>query len=73
MAYVIQFKRGLKQDLPQLNVGEVGYAIDSNEMYIGTVNGNQLLNFDTADQISDIDAGMFGDTTTGLPVDGGEF
>lgn len=32
----IQVRRGLKQDLPSLAAGELGYAIDTQELYIGT-------------------------------------
>ena len=40
MSTIIKIKRGQKEVLPTLAVGELGYCIDTNEMYIGTVNGN---------------------------------
>lgn len=32
----IQIRRGLKENLPQLASGELGWAIDTQELYIGT-------------------------------------
>jgi hypothetical protein len=46
MGSKIQIRRGLKADLPTLDVGEVGYCIDTKELFIGTVTGNELLTFD---------------------------
>ena len=31
----IQHRRGLKEELPQLAAGELGWAVDSQELYIG--------------------------------------
>ena len=31
----IQHRRGLKEQLPQLAAGELGWAVDSQELYIG--------------------------------------
>jgi hypothetical protein len=46
----IKIKRGLKQDLPILQRGELGYATDTNELFIGVlaeptlVSDNVLIN-----------------------------
>lgn len=37
----IQNRRGLKEDLPQLSSAELGWSVDTRELYIG--NGNVLL------------------------------
>jgi hypothetical protein len=73
MAYKIQLRRGLKNDLPSLDNGEVAYTQDTNELYIGTAEGNRLLTFDTVEFLTEIDAGMFEETNTGIELDGGEF
>ena len=39
MSRRIQIKRGLLADMPILAVGELGYATDTNELYVGTVEG----------------------------------
>jgi hypothetical protein len=46
MPYKIQLRRGQKADLPQLDNGEVGYAQDTDELFIGSENGNKKLTFD---------------------------
>ena len=43
MADSIQIKRGLKESLPTLAVGELGYCSDTQELYIGTLLANQLI------------------------------
>jgi chitodextrinase len=40
----IQIKRGLKSELPILDIGELGYCTDSKELFIGTATGNVLVN-----------------------------
>jgi len=40
MSKKIQIKRGLKVGLPTLNEGELGYATDTKELFIGTASGN---------------------------------
>lgn len=55
MADKIQLKRGLKQDLPTLDNGEVGYVQDTEELYIGSTGGNKKLTFD-ADKYASYDA-----------------
>ena len=40
MANKIQVRRGLKSNMPTLSVGEIGYATDTRETYIGTGSGN---------------------------------
>lgn len=42
MSDKIQIKRGLKP-IPPLEEGELGYAIKTNEIYIGTDSGTNLL------------------------------
>jgi len=48
MANTIKIKRGLKTDLPTLAVGEMGYCTDTNELFIGTSTGNELINEDSS-------------------------
>ena len=43
MANLVKVKRGLKASLPALNIGEFGFATDTNEVYIGTASGNVKL------------------------------
>jgi hypothetical protein len=43
MANTIKIKRGLKTNLPTLEVGEQGYCTDTNELFIGTSTGNILV------------------------------
>lgn len=40
MAPKLQIRRGLKKDLPALAAGEFGLCLDTNEVYVGTPNGN---------------------------------
>jgi chitodextrinase len=40
----IKFRRGLTSNLPVLDVGEIGYCTDTGDVYIGTANGNVLVN-----------------------------
>ena len=40
MSRTIQIKRGLKADLPALAVGELGFTIDTHEVFIGSAAGN---------------------------------
>ncbi|XRG78428.1 hypothetical protein V5E38_22245 [Rossellomorea sp. GAMAL-10_SWC] len=42
MAQKIQIRRGLKANLPLLDVGEFGFTTDTNELFIGSSNGNIL-------------------------------
>ena len=44
MSNNIKIKRGLKAGLPNLEVGELGLATDTNEVFIGTPTGNELVN-----------------------------
>jgi hypothetical protein len=41
MGDLIRFKRGLKANLPTLEVGEFAYCTDTKEVFIGTSTGNQ--------------------------------
>ncbi len=43
MANKIQVKRGLKANIPALNVGEPGFTTDTKEFFIGSVSGNVQL------------------------------
>ena len=55
MSNIIKIKRGLKANLPTLEVGEMGYCTDTNELFIGTANGNELINEDsTINALGDI-------------------
>ena len=40
MAVTLKVKRGTSLNLPVLNVGELGFASDTNELYIGSASGN---------------------------------
>jgi chitodextrinase len=42
VARKVTVRRGLKADLPTLDIGELGYAIDTEELYIGSETGNVL-------------------------------
>ncbi|MED3562227.1 fibronectin type III domain-containing protein [Bacillus xiapuensis] len=42
MARKVIIRRGLKDELPQLDIGELGYTIDSEELFIGSGSGNVL-------------------------------
>lgn len=41
---IILMKRGLKQDLPELRIGEIGFCVDTKEVYMGSEVGNVLIN-----------------------------
>jgi hypothetical protein len=43
MADTIKVKRGLKADLPVLDIGEMAFCTDTKELFIGTENGNFLI------------------------------
>ncbi|MFN7250065.1 MAG: right-handed parallel beta-helix repeat-containing protein [Anaerobacillus sp.] len=43
MSYKIILRRGLKEDLPNLDEGELGYCIDTKEIFVGSNDGNQKL------------------------------
>jgi chitodextrinase len=42
VARKVTIRRGLKADLPLLDIGELGFAIDTQELYIGSEIGNVL-------------------------------
>ena len=44
MANIIRIKRGLKDNLPTLLVGELAFCTDTNELFIGKSTGNTLVN-----------------------------
>ena len=43
MANLIKIKRGLKENLPILARGELGYATDTNELFIGILSEPSLV------------------------------
>lgn len=43
MSFKIQIRRGSLEDMPQLDNGELGYAEDVEELYVGTPTGNKLV------------------------------
>ena len=43
MGQPIQFRRGNKPNLPNLNNGEPAFVQDEKDLYVGTPNGNQLI------------------------------
>lgn len=43
---IIKIKRGVLGNMPVLLQGELAYAIDTNELYIGTPTGNKILSAD---------------------------
>lgn len=62
MAMKIQLRRGLKADLPTLDVGEVGITTDTNEMFVGSSSGNKQMTFD-ANKYASYDAQLADNTT----------
>lgn len=44
MANIIRIKRGLKENLPTLLVGELAFCTDTNELFVGKDTGNVLVN-----------------------------
>jgi hypothetical protein len=49
----IKFKRGLKENLPDLDEGEPGFAKDTEELFIGTETGNiQLAKKESVDTLN---------------------
>jgi hypothetical protein len=66
MANTIKIKRGLKTNLPTLEVGEMGYCTDTNELFIGTSTGNVLVNEGTEiNELEDINDVEFTDLQEG--------
>lgn len=63
MSNNIKIKRGLKAGLPNLEVGELGLATDTDEVFIGTPTGNKLVN--SGYDKSEIDL-MLGDIESAL-------
>lgn len=50
MSDLIRVKRGLKADLPELMQGEFGYCTDTEELFVGGVNGNVYVLQEIANQ-----------------------
>jgi hypothetical protein len=79
VARKIQVRRGAKEHLPQLSSGEIGFAQDSEELFIGGANGNaeiamkKYVDDKTAGAVGDIDAGTFTEGNDGTVIDGGVF
>lgn len=65
MSTTIKIKRGLKANLPTLSVGELAYCTDTNELFIGTDTGNELVNQDI-DTDEYIVSGVFNDANGNL-------
>jgi hypothetical protein len=65
MSTTIKIKRGLKTNLPTLSEGELAYCTDTNELFIGTATGNELVNQDL-DTDEYIVSGTFNDETGDL-------
>ncbi|WEG14017.1 GDSL-type esterase/lipase family protein [Pullulanibacillus sp. KACC 23026] len=64
----IQIKRGLKANLPILDDGELAFCTDTKEYFIGTINGNVLVN-DFSKVVNKVEASS---TNGNLSVDGKE-
>lgn len=56
MADKFQIRRGNFASLPVLDDGELGYAEDTNQMFIGSTGGNKLLSEDDQDQTIVLDS-----------------
>lgn len=50
---VIKIKRGVRSSLPTLSLGELGWAIDTNELFIGGSTGNKRVYPITWDEVLD--------------------
>ena len=48
MTYTIKIKKGIKENLPVLAESELGFCTDTKEIYIGTMEGNRLINEESA-------------------------
>ena len=73
MAMKLKIRRGLKEDLPTLAVGELAYCTDTDELYIGDPDtGNRLINLskEVYDALTFIIEHISEDT---LVIDGGDF
>lgn len=46
MSKILKLKRGKKETMPALSEAELVYASDTNELYIGSTEGNKTLSFD---------------------------
>ena len=57
----IQFKRGLKEDLPSLGIGEPAFCIDTKELFVGAASGNAKM---SSEAINVKWFGIKGDNTT---------
>ena len=55
MPHVFRIRRGLEADLPTLAPGEPAIATDTNKFYIGTANGNILINDISGSEIENIE------------------
>ena len=62
---IIKIKRGLKTNLPTLEIGELGYCTDTKELFIGTLVGNEII-FDASGNYTTLRAGATTKTDVGL-------
>ena len=69
MSKKIQIKRGLKVGIPTLDSGELGYATDTKELFIGTAGGNELATPFVNEYSLTISTGDWSQETTGNFVD----
>jgi len=65
MSRKIQFKRGLKRNLPQLDEAEFGMTTDTKELFVGSVDGN--VKIARQDDVNGI-AGQIGDLSQSVSV-----
>lgn len=72
MARKIQHKRGLKQNLPQLDNAELGFTTDTKEIYIGSEEGNQKVAMyeDVESAVEDVHTHNNKEVLDGLTDDG---
>lgn len=54
MIQKIKIKRGLKANLPSLDIGEFALCTDTDEIFIGTINGNKPVGLSADGSITDI-------------------
>lgn len=62
MADSLRVKRGLKANLPPLMTGEIGFCTDTNQLYVGSTNGNALINNAPPKNFTGKTINVFGDS-----------
>ncbi|WP_254905210.1 hypothetical protein [Clostridium tyrobutyricum] len=60
MANKIQLRRGLKANIPTLDIGEPAFCTDTKEFYIGTKDGNARMSYDTSQGVVATDSDKLG-------------